>query len=97
LRADNLAREEQRLARLKSMSGLRRWRDALVQGAALQGGAYGCALGAWWWSFPIKTNGTHRAVGALATWKDCWLPDFGVCKTTEYSPPRLAPTPWPPG
>jgi TetR/AcrR family transcriptional repressor of nem operon len=40
-----LAREEQRLARLKSMSGLRRWRDALIQGAALQGGAYGCALG----------------------------------------------------
>jgi rhodanese-related sulfurtransferase/AcrR family transcriptional regulator len=46
LRAEHiLAREEQRLARLKSMSGLRRWRDALVQGAALQGGAYGCALG----------------------------------------------------
>jgi TetR/AcrR family transcriptional repressor of nem operon len=46
LRAEDiLAREEQRLARLKSMSGLRRWRDALVQGAALQGGAYGCALG----------------------------------------------------
>jgi TetR/AcrR family transcriptional repressor of nem operon len=46
LRAEQiLAREEQRLARFKSMSGLRRWRDALVQGAALQGGAYGCALG----------------------------------------------------
>ena len=46
LRAEQiLAREEQRLARLKSMSGLRRWRDSLVQGAALQGGAYGCALG----------------------------------------------------
>jgi AcrR family transcriptional regulator len=46
LRADQiLTREEQRLSRLKSMSGLRRWRDALVQGAALQGGAHGCALG----------------------------------------------------
>src|SRR5689334_22144020 len=46
LRAEQiLVREEQRLARLKSMSGLRRWRDALIQGAALQGGAYGCALG----------------------------------------------------
>lgn len=43
--AQVLAREEQRLQRLKSMRGLRRWRDALVQGAALQGGAYGCALG----------------------------------------------------
>lgn len=46
LRAEQvLEREEQRLARLKSMSGLRRWRNALVQAAALQGGAYGCALG----------------------------------------------------
>ena len=46
LRAEQiLAREEQRLKRLKSLSGLRRWRDALVQGAALQGGAHGCALG----------------------------------------------------
>ncbi len=46
LRAEQiLAREAQRLERLKSMSGLRRWRDALIQGAALQGGAYGCALG----------------------------------------------------
>jgi AcrR family transcriptional regulator len=40
-----LTREEQRLQRLKSMSGLTRWRNALVEGAALQGGAYGCALG----------------------------------------------------
>jgi len=40
-----LAREEQRLKRSKSMSGLRRWCDALVQGAAMQGGAHGCALG----------------------------------------------------
>jgi AcrR family transcriptional regulator len=40
-----LAREEQRLERLKSMSGLRRWRDALIQAADLRGGAYGCALG----------------------------------------------------
>ena len=40
-----LAREVQRLRRLKSMRGLRRWRDALVQGAALQDGAYGCGLG----------------------------------------------------
>lgn len=46
LRAEQiLAREGQRLARLTSMNGLRRWRNALVQGAALQGGAYGCALG----------------------------------------------------
>jgi TetR/AcrR family transcriptional regulator, transcriptional repressor for nem operon len=40
-----LAREEQRLRRLKSMRGLRRWRVALVQGAALQASAYDCGLG----------------------------------------------------
>lgn len=40
-----LTREGERLERLRSMSGLRRWRDALVQAAALRGGAYGCALG----------------------------------------------------
>lgn len=46
LRAEQiLVREEERLARLKSMNGLRRWRNSLVQAAALQGGAHGCALG----------------------------------------------------
>src|ERR1700753_1910803 len=46
MRADQiLAREEQRLQLLKSMTGLRRWRNALLQAAALQNGAYGCALG----------------------------------------------------
>ena len=99
LRAEQiLAREDQRLARLKSMSGLRRWRDALVQGAALQGGAYGCALGNWWWSFPIKT--TRHAPRCRSTsrpGKGCWLPDFGACKTTGSFPPRPTPTRWPPG
>lgn len=46
LRAEQIMeREGQRLERLRSMNGLRRWRDALVQGAALQSGAYGCTLG----------------------------------------------------
>ncbi len=46
LRAEQiLAREEQRLGRLKSISGLRRWRNAIVQAAGLRGGAYGCTLG----------------------------------------------------
>jgi TetR/AcrR family transcriptional repressor of nem operon len=40
-----MAREDQRLRNLKSIRGLRRWRDALVQTNALQSGAYGCALG----------------------------------------------------
>jgi len=40
-----LRREEQRLHRLKSFSGLVRWRTALIQQNALQDGAYGCVLG----------------------------------------------------
>jgi AcrR family transcriptional regulator len=38
-------RETDRLARVTSLRGLRRWRDALVQANDLQHGAYGCALG----------------------------------------------------
>jgi AcrR family transcriptional regulator len=38
-------REQDRLGRVSSLSGLRRWRDALVQANDLQHGAYGCALG----------------------------------------------------
>jgi AcrR family transcriptional regulator len=40
-----LEREHGRLERLKSFSGLVRWRNALVQANALQNGAYGCGLG----------------------------------------------------
>jgi AcrR family transcriptional regulator len=40
-----LAREISRLRTVESLSGLRRWRDALVQQNALQNGAYGCIIG----------------------------------------------------
>ena len=40
-----LERETGRLASLRSFAGLLRWRDALIEVSALQGGAYGCALG----------------------------------------------------
>lgn len=40
-----MEREHGRLERLKSFSGLVRWRNALVQANALQNGAYGCGLG----------------------------------------------------
>jgi AcrR family transcriptional regulator len=65
-----LTREEQRLERLKSMSGLRRWRDALVQGAALQGGAYGCALGGMVAELSDKDEEARTSLsGHFATWK----------------------------
>ncbi|ADP82055.1 TetR/AcrR family transcriptional regulator [Pseudofrankia inefficax] len=40
-----LDREEQRLRGVRSLAGLRRWRDALVQANSLQNGSHGCALG----------------------------------------------------
>jgi TetR/AcrR family transcriptional regulator, transcriptional repressor for nem operon len=40
-----LAREEAQLARLSSVNGLVRWRNALVQRNAAQNGAHGCVLG----------------------------------------------------
>ncbi len=40
-----LSREQDRLARLHSFSGLQRWRTALVQASALRDGANGCVLG----------------------------------------------------
>jgi AcrR family transcriptional regulator len=40
-----IARERDALGHVSTISGLRRWRDALVQNNALRHGAYGCALG----------------------------------------------------
>jgi AcrR family transcriptional regulator len=37
--------ERERLEKVKTFAGLRRWRDALVQQNALHDGRYGCALG----------------------------------------------------
>src|ERR1700733_10983111 len=43
--AEVRAREEDRLSRLSSFSGLRRWQNTLVGASRLRGGAHGCALG----------------------------------------------------
>jgi TetR/AcrR family transcriptional repressor of nem operon len=40
-----LERETVALSRVSSLSGLRRWRNALVQVNSLQAGAFGCSLG----------------------------------------------------
>jgi AcrR family transcriptional regulator len=40
-----IAEERERLAKVKTFAGLRRWRDALVETNALQDGRYGCMLG----------------------------------------------------
>jgi TetR/AcrR family transcriptional repressor of nem operon len=40
-----IADERERLSKVMTFAGLRRWRDALVEKNALQEGRYGCALG----------------------------------------------------
>ncbi len=37
--------ERERLEKVRTFAGLRRWRDALVEHNSLQDGRYGCALG----------------------------------------------------
>jgi AcrR family transcriptional regulator len=40
-----IAEERERLSKVTTFAGLRRWRDALVETNALHDGRYGCALG----------------------------------------------------
>lgn len=40
-----ISRERERLGSVKSLAGLRRWRDAIVERNALHEGKYGCPLG----------------------------------------------------
>jgi len=40
-----IAEERERLSKVMTFAGLRRWRDALVENNALQAGRYGCSLG----------------------------------------------------
>jgi len=40
-----IAEERERLSKVMTFAGLRRWRDAVVENNALQEGRYGCSLG----------------------------------------------------
>lgn len=40
-----IAEERERLSKVMTFAGLRRWRDALIENNALQEGRYGCSLG----------------------------------------------------
>ena len=40
-----IAEERERLSKVMTFAGLRRWRDAVVENNALQDGRYGCSLG----------------------------------------------------
>lgn len=64
-----LAREEQHLRGVKTLAGLRRWRDALVHANSLQDGSYGCALGAM--SIELSDN-DERSRQALNASFDAW-------------------------
>jgi TetR/AcrR family transcriptional repressor of nem operon len=65
-----LAREEDRLGEVTTFSGLRRWRDALIQSNSLQDGSYGCALGAMSTELSDKDERSRAALAlAFGSWQ----------------------------
>jgi TetR/AcrR family transcriptional regulator, transcriptional repressor for nem operon len=90
-----LTREEGRLRGVKNLSGLRRWRDALVQSNTLQDGSYGCALGAMSTELSDKDERSRRALArAFVNWQQLIvetltrLRDRGIL-TTDVDPHKL--------
>jgi TetR/AcrR family transcriptional repressor of nem operon len=65
-----LAREKGRLGEVTSLTGLWRWRDALVQSNTLQDGSYGCALGAMSTELSDKDERSRAALAqAFRSWR----------------------------
>lgn len=60
-----IERERDALSHVSTFSGLRRWRDALVQNNALQHGAYGCALGSLASEVSDHDDDARRAIAQL--------------------------------
>jgi TetR/AcrR family transcriptional regulator, transcriptional repressor for nem operon len=94
--ANVLAREQQRLRGLRSLAGLRRWRDALVQVNSLQDGSYGCALGAMSIELSDRDEESRQALAVtFAAWEGLLaaaltrLQDLQVL-STEADPDQLA-------
>ncbi|MEV4266619.1 TetR family transcriptional regulator C-terminal domain-containing protein [Kribbella sp. NPDC049584] len=90
-----LTREEGLLASVRTLAGLRRWRDALVQANTRPDGSYGCALGTLCAQLP---DDDERSRAALAAAFERWhqllietltrLRDLGVL-TDDADPHKL--------
>jgi AcrR family transcriptional regulator len=65
-----LAREKSRLGGVTCLSGLRRWRDALIDSNTLQNGSYGCALGTMSTELSDKDERSRAALAlAFGSWQ----------------------------
>jgi AcrR family transcriptional regulator len=65
-----LAREKSRLGGVTCLSGLRRWRDALIESNTLQNGSYGCALGTMSTELSDKDERSRAALAmAFGSWQ----------------------------
>jgi TetR/AcrR family transcriptional repressor of nem operon len=62
-----IEREERQLARLNSIRGLERWRDALVQTNAANNSAFGCGIGAMASELPDHDEGARQVL------QDTWV------------------------
>lgn len=67
---DLLTTQGEQLRRLNSIRGLERWRDAIIQRAALRNGAYGCQLGS---LASELSDHNERARSTLAGHFETWL------------------------
>jgi AcrR family transcriptional regulator len=66
-----IARERERLQAVTTFAGLRQWRDAMVEGSALEQGRYGCALGSLANEVSDQDAVARRALDELfAVWHD---------------------------
>ena len=69
-----------------------RWRDALVEGSSLRGGAYGCALGSMANELADSDEDARASLAELfLAWRNSSRPGSGGCRPTA----RSAPTPIP--
>ncbi|MEV6283959.1 TetR family transcriptional regulator C-terminal domain-containing protein [Kribbella sp. NPDC051770] len=90
-----LAREEGRLAEVRTLAGLRRWRDALIESNTRQDGSYGCALGAMSTELSDKDERSRTALAqAFGDWQQLLvdtlvrLRDLGIL-AAEVDPLKL--------
>lgn len=66
-----IARHRRHLENVRSLAGLRRWRDAVLERNALQHGRYGCALGSLANEFSDQDEAARQKLDELfTTWQE---------------------------
>lgn len=86
-----IERERDALGRVSTISGLRRWRDALVQNNALLHGAYGCALGSLASEVSDQDDVARRALSQLfIEWQELLADVLRRLRDSGALPPEVS-------